>query len=626
MAAPPDSDEREDLRSPSSGATRSAAFALLLLVAIFHGPDTKNGFVYDDAWTIVRNPILGDPASLVTLLGSGNAREGIPDAGRPTLLATEIVDFALWALDPPGWHLQSVLWHYGVTLLFFLLALRLTRDLTLSLAAAGVFAVHPLLVEAVAVVNYREDLLAAFFTLSAFGLMARARAASGRGRGLRIAATVAMAIGCLAKENAMMAPLLLVTVDVCAGRDSAREIVRRHWRDYALLAAACMAVFVWRWAVIGGAAVVSHTAVIPAAHENRPRTVLHGAWVLVRGMAQLWLPLGLSPEYDEIPTGSASLVAGALSAAGLAIAAVVAFRRRAQQPWVALGIVGGIVAYLPTSGIIPISNLRADRYLYLPALPLLLGSCSLVLDLVRRSRWLAGRPFLDMPRLWLGMGLAFVALGTVTLSHARTFRDDIALWTAATKKAPTSPRAWSALGEARMRGGSTIAALAAVQESLRLEPDWGHTRQLLGIISMQQGTLERAHAELETALALGVPDRAELLNNLGYCELRLGRFDAAIARFEESARLAPRYDRPLLNAAKAYEKLGQRERSLETLRRLVARIPTSADAWNQLGIALEAAGDRPGALDAYQRAARTGTMAGDPILKRSLARLRGSAP
>jgi hypothetical protein len=99
----------------------------------------------------------------------------VPDAGRPTLLATEIVDHLLWGEAPWGYHLQSLAWHLGVSLLFFSGLAALTGELPLALTAAALFAVHPLGVEAVAAINYREDLLSAFFLLAALCAIGAAR-------------------------------------------------------------------------------------------------------------------------------------------------------------------------------------------------------------------------------------------------------------------------------------------------------------------------------------------------------------------------------------------------------------------------------------------------------------------
>jgi hypothetical protein len=157
---------------------------LALLVALFQGSALTGGFVYDDHWTIVDNDFLQSPAHVTRLLSAAPARAGVPDAGRPTLLASELLDRALWGLSPLGHHLQSLLWHLAIAILFFVALARLTRDPPLALLSAALFAVQPLGVEAVAAINYREDLLSTFFTLASLCAIAR----QGRGWGARVVA------------------------------------------------------------------------------------------------------------------------------------------------------------------------------------------------------------------------------------------------------------------------------------------------------------------------------------------------------------------------------------------------------------------------------------------------------
>jgi Flp pilus assembly protein TadD len=521
---------------PRAGPLAGGALILTLLVALFHGPSVAGGFVYDDHWTIEENPFLRAPGGVGQLLGRELARAGVPDAGRPTLLATELVDRALWGHDPRGWHLQSLLWHLAVVVLLFAATLRLTGRFAVALATAALFAVHPLGVEAVAAINYREDLLAAFFTLAALCL-------AGGGWAALALATLAAAIGTLAKESAAMAPVLLVVLAVCGQRVRARAVVA--------LATGAGAATLWRTWAMGAPGVVSLTAEIPPEHRAWAHAVPAGALAFVQGVWHLFVPLGLSPEYDGAGARWLGWAALVLVAAGVAAA----LRVRRRWPWVALGFLAAVVAYLPTMGWVPISNLRADRYLYLPLAGLMLALAAVAVPLLER---IPGT-FFEVPRGWVVMAAAVAALGLGTLRQGRIWRNDLALWARGTKVAPRSPRAWNALGEALLRAGATGRALEAVQRSLALAED-PQTRELLGLIQLERGDLATACHTLATALA-ATPEvhRPELLNDLGLCELQRDRLAEALAHFREAQRLAPGYYHPWVNAGRALEKMGRRD-------------------------------------------------------------------
>lgn len=546
-----------------------AAALLALAVALAHGPALDGGFVYDDHWTIVENDFLRSPGNLGALLTAGPARAGVPDAGRPLLLATELLDQALWGAQPRGWHLQNLLWHLAVVLLFFGGLAALSGSGGIAFTAAALVAVHPLNVEAVAAINYREDLLVAFFVLAALLVLGAARR-KGQGRGrARGAAFVLLALGGFAKESAAVAPILLVLLDV-SGPPPPEDDERRARRlDQLVLVAAALGPIAWRAWVMGGAGVVSHTAEIPPEHRLPWLAVPQASWSFLCGLGQWLFPWRLAADYSTLPTLPAPgrvLLLGGSTAALLAAVAVLAWRARHGRRWVvAVGVMGALVAYLPTWGLVPISNLRADRYFYLASLPLALAMASALAAVP----WLRGHVG-GLPRAAVALAVVLVVLSLRSRVAARAWRDDLSLWTQATRVEPGASRAWNALGEARLRRGQVAGARAAVETSLALADD-PHARELLGIVLMEAGDLPGARRELARALEGAEPHhRAEWLNNLGHCELELGLVDEALARFAEARRLAPGYDRPWLNAARALDRKGDHEGA----RRLRERAPS----------------------------------------------------
>jgi Flp pilus assembly protein TadD len=600
----------------------------VVLVALFHGPSLRNQFVYDDAWTIVDNTFLRRPANLRALLGQGPARAGVPDAGRPTMLATEMLDHALWGLAPRGFHLQSVLWHLGVSLLFFLGLRRLLGQSMVPVVAASLFAVHPLSVEAVAAINYREDLLAAFFALLALLAIGRARqAAAGQGRGpalaLRALAAISLLVGLFAKENASVAPILLVLLDVLLARDGARAALRRGAPDYLLLAVVVAGAFAWRWWAVGAPLAVSRTAEIPAAHLAPTYLVPRAIIAFVAGLGQTLFPLGMSPEYADRPPGTATIMLALGSLLVLAGLLILGLRVRRRAPWVALGLLAAVAAYLPNFGLVPLSNVRADRYFYLPSLGLSLALAWTLVAGFERLRLVREREIMGVPAPWVALAALVLALGLRTLQQGRVWRNDLAVWTRATALYPDAPRAWNGLCQALLHQGRA-GAVEAARRSLALADD-ADGLELLGLALAQRRDLEGAHAAFDEALAAGLAPqrRAELLNNLGYLELRMQRREDALARFEEAQRLAPTLERPALNAARARIEVNDLGRATSTLRALVARAPESLEGWKLLALALERQGDLTEAHRALEQALALAP--GDREVLRTIARLAGSA-
>src|ERR1700733_12782770 len=83
------------------------------------------------------------------------------DQYRPLTWMTYAGDFALWGMQPRGFHLTSLLLHVAVARILFGLLVRLVPgDTFAAWLGAGLFALPPLRVEPVAWLSARADVLA----------------------------------------------------------------------------------------------------------------------------------------------------------------------------------------------------------------------------------------------------------------------------------------------------------------------------------------------------------------------------------------------------------------------------------------------------------------------------------
>lgn len=127
-------------------------------------------FVDEDSLIIIDSSRIGsvtDFKKVVTLpLMSGSTVDIPPEFYRPTSSLSYSLDYAIWRLNPFGYHLTNLLLHAGTSVLVFLLMLRLS--LVCRAAAclgALIFATHPALLNIVPAPARRQDILATFFLL-----------------------------------------------------------------------------------------------------------------------------------------------------------------------------------------------------------------------------------------------------------------------------------------------------------------------------------------------------------------------------------------------------------------------------------------------------------------------------
>jgi protein O-mannosyl-transferase len=384
----------------------------------------------------------------------------------------------------------------------------------LALAAAFLFALHPLASEVVCYVSARTESLMAAFYLATLYLATRARE-SARPWGWVAGAVTCCALGMACKEVMVSAPLVVALHDrVLWGRAKgrARRVRAATWGGLAAT-----------WAVLA-ALVLSAPRADSAGFEHWITPLVY-LWnqcrVLPRYLGLVVWPHPLVFDYGTpLPLGPGDAWPGALLLAALFALSLFALWR-----WPAAGFVGiACFAVLSaSSSLVPVvSEVGADRRMYLPLAALLaFGVCAVDLALARfRVRALGP---------WLA-GAAAVALASLSFARAGDYRSEIALWESDVRADPSNRRAHYNLSKAYGREGQAEAArnqqILAVQGEidfysavLPLQPDPVRSRVDLGAVYEVAGKFPQAEALYREALERS-PDDAYALRRLALVLLR----------------------------------------------------------------------------------------------------------
>jgi Flp pilus assembly protein TadD len=132
---------------------------------------------------------------------------------------------------------------------------------------------------------------------------------------------------------------------------------------------------------------------------------------------------------------------------------------------------------------------------------------------------------------------------------------------------PTQAEPYFALGEAYRKSGKVEQAIQAYRQSIARAPDDPRPYAAISALLLNAGEVDRAIAMLEPAIER-MPEDSSLLNSLSALYARRQRFGEALNLLAKAVRLNP--DEPL--------------------------------SWLNLGVSLEAKGDRKGAAAAYRQA------------------------
>lgn len=476
----------------------------------------RNPFVYDDYHTVVTNRSLerlGDLRAIV-----------LHDVTRPLVNLSYAIDRSVSGASSFGFHLTNVLLHaLNVGLLFaFARGLYVAYDrpvqdwssqdggsrgddgpeasgrvdansaTLMAFAAAAVFAVHPMMTEAVGYVSGRSELLCATFFLLA--MLAGRRWLRGDGH-LWAAATLALWAGALmSKEIGAMFPFALAGCDALTTRasDGTR---RRRWKTvHAPLIGLALA---------GGLVRVAILTSLEAPGSAR----IHWPLALVAlDVVRRYAMLLVSPRNQTLfhavpPLDNVAEPAALLALASIAVLIWFVWSVRSTAGIAAFGVLWFLLLLVPgaTLTIFNQGEPMAEHRVYL-------ASCGLFFaagDGIGRLRAWAARTG-GAARAVVPALLAVVAAAFAVQTSARNavWRHPVSLWREAVDLAPTHYRPRLLLGEALQNEGRPDAAIEEYKTAIQLRPNDPTAYNKLGAVFASLGRLDEARQEFAAAVKL----------------------------------------------------------------------------------------------------------------------------
>ena len=443
----------------------------------------QNPFVYDDYRTILDNGPITNLTDVRAII--------LRDSTRPVVNLSYAIDYAVWGPAPFGFHVTSVLLHVLNVMLLFLVWRQLAGGAhsaaTGGLVAAGLFAVHPLMTEAVGYISGRSEVLCGSFFLLAilsFGRWMR----QGGARWWLLAAGL-WGVALLTKEVAAMLPIVLLAYDWMflesdvAGRR--RRLVKLHAPLFA----------------VAGVLGLGRLAVFAFLENQEPlafswRFVLDQVLVAWRYLALFFVPSGQTIAHEVRSIASPWDPKALAAAAALAAILVLAWRARRVTRVASFGVFWFFALLVPSSLLFALGRGEgmAEHRVYLASGGLFLAAGSLVgSSMSYLSRVSALARLLGYSALVAGL-LAFS--GRTFLRNA-IWADPVKLWREAADKAPTDPLARIVLGEVLHDAGRHQEAVESFQAALKLDPNEPLTYFKLSMCLTESGRAAEATAALD---------------------------------------------------------------------------------------------------------------------------------
>jgi tetratricopeptide (TPR) repeat protein len=523
------------------------------------------------------------PPGLEWAIASGDAANWFP-----VTRLSHMLDSQLFGLRSGWHHLASVGWHALAAVLLFAFLARWTHSRWPSAWVAFVFALHPLHVESVAWVAERKDVLCAFFWFLALWAYVRYTERPGRGRYASV--LLLFSLGLMSKPMIVTLPFVLLLLDAWPLRRLSRAAVREKIPFFALAAISAIATYLVQHA--SGA--VKGISQLPLGLRIENALVSCAIYCL----KTVW-PTGLAVFYPY-PAGFAWWT---VTVAGLALAAVTALALRSFRcaPYLAAGWIWFLVTLAPVAGLVQVgAQARADRYMYVPMVGLLVMLAWGAADLARR--W----PAATRPIAAAGIAtcLAAAALSAAQIEY---WKNSETLFRHALDVTADNYLAEHNLGSYLLDTGRLSEAMTHLDAALRIRPDSAETRSdLASALARTPGRLPEAIAEYQAAIRL-LPGSAILRNNLGVALARSpGRLPEAIAEYQAALRIDPDYAEAHNNLASALAQApGRSPEAIAEYRAALRTNPDYAEAHRNLGLALAEMPGRTGeAMAEYLAALR----------------------
>jgi tetratricopeptide (TPR) repeat protein len=421
-------------RQMSQGWMWAAGFGVALLAALIaYWPALHGEFVFDDAhmqFTTVHPEQLPFRAWVI--------------GARPLVSLSYWINYQLEGTDPFGYHLVNIFFHALASVMVFLITRKILelaaaqfswigekrRTLVAGFCAA-LFLLHPVQTEAVAYVAQRSENMSVALAFAAWACFLYRPSNDIR---FPSVAAVLLLFGAsvAAKEHVAVLPLVILLTDYYWNPGFSWEGVRRNWRLYGIFLVGCLAVGAFLYSYLANEPTVGFNMQVPWYQY-----LFTQCRVLFLYLRLFLAPVGLNADY-AVELSRTPLEHGAIfGMLALATASVAAMVWRKRYPIASYGFFVALVFFLPTSSIMPIKDLAAERRMYLPMIGLLLMTAEVLV----RVRW-------NERRLATVLATILLVFGVLTWNRSTVWSSSLALWSDTVEKSPEKARAHFGLATA----------------------------------------------------------------------------------------------------------------------------------------------------------------------------------
>src|SRR3990167_3690625 len=510
-----------------------SSFSLLLYLNATYGK-----FVYDDFKIIVENCFIKEWKYFPKIFTKDYFTISGEMSYRPIVTISYFIDYAIWHLNPFGFHLTNVILHTLNGVLFYFLLNTVLQNKKIVLLSTLFFVTHLALLETVNAIGYREDLLSATFLLVSLIYFVKSdtilyKKSDKRRFTLYYAISlIAYLCALFSKEMAITFPVFLLLFVVFSDQKIWPYLVKRFKGIYIGYIAVSLFYLIIRFVIFKNPALKA---------TYQPGGFLVNTFTMIKILASYiklsFFPFNLNADYVvplvKTPLEGSFILSIIFLISIFIIFAILTKSRNMFACWMAWFF----IMILPVMNILPIGNIMAERYLYIPVMGFCVAKGILIYRITDRTLSPRAIPLRRMVQLVLVI-LMIGGYGFSIIWKNGDWRDELTLWTKTIQRSPNSQRAHCNLGNVYMESGLIEKAQMEYQTALELNPKNANVHFNLGLAYEKVGKATEAIREYITVIQLD-PNSFNAHYALGTLYQGLGLTDKTIDEFQKIIMLYP---------------------------------------------------------------------------------------
>ncbi len=480
------------------------AFAVACIVCIVYFPSIHFSYTeLDDTVFIKENaPFNKDLKNLPKTFTRGVFSESKDAYYRPVLLQSFIVNYYFSKDNAAGYHLFNIALHALCCILLFCFLLACNIQEHFAFVLALIFAVHPMLVQAVSWIPGRNDSLLLLFVLIHLLVLKRSFE---RQSWVLFAGSFAAALAALFTKETALFVVFAGTAWVWLFVPVADKKLAAKW----MAGAYAICIVIWAAMRLTASLDSSRVSLSEMVCGFFPRSL-----VIVQYLGKWFLPFHLSvfPTIQDTPNWPGLLVVAA------AVLGYWYFRRDIT-PHVTFGLSWFLLFVLPAL-VLPssLNDQTFEHRMYLPSVGLLLALGSMASRIEKWKKQVMGLFLCVLPALIL-----------INVRHQKNFNDPLSFWSHAIKTTPNSAYA-QIMFAARISKSDPELGLAHMKKAYRLNPKEKYVNYYLGKYYLEKDSIAIASSLLYEEL--NHSDYYDLHFQLSKLEFLQKNLDKSIAHME----------------------------------------------------------------------------------------------